>query len=210
MSEQVLYGSYKNVKIGCHDCKGCYACCQGMGDSVILDPYDFCCLEWGLDLSPDMLLSKQVQLNIHDGLILPNLTMAGEEERCAFLNEEGRCAVHAFRPGLCRLFPLGRSYEKDGLFYFVLNGACRAPGERTKVKISDWIGQNPLDRYEKFLVDWHDYLKSLRNEIAAGPKEEWEAAVKVRSMELIKLFYLTPYEKNKDFFSQFYRRLQGR
>ena len=28
------------VRLGCNDCDGCSACCQGMGESIVLDPWD--------------------------------------------------------------------------------------------------------------------------------------------------------------------------
>lgn len=208
-----FYASYKNVKIGCRDCKGCSACCQGMGNSVILDPLDFYRLESGLSYLPGDILGKFAELNIHDGLILPNLVMVNqgeiEREQCKFLNQEGRCSIHNHRPGLCRLFPLGRNYEDGELTYFVLEGACQAEGERTKVKIADWIGEADMERYEKFLIDWHYYLKDIRAKITALPQEEWESGMKNASMNILQKFYLTPYDGGQDFYEQFYTRLSN-
>lgn len=220
VSEYQFYESYKKVKIGCHDCEGCSACCSGMGNSIILDPWDFYHLEKGLSKQPAALLDEYAQLHVSEGLILPNLQMAGEKETCPFLNREGRCGIHGFRPGLCRLFPLGRNYEDGKLTYFILEDACRASGERTKVKIADWIGiaepeQNEemerdeeMERYEKFLTDWHYYLKSIRQKIAALPENEWESGAKNASMNILQGFYLKPYDCERDFYDQFYERLE--
>ena len=40
ISDGKLYGSGDMVKVGCDDCRGCSACCRGMGSSIILDPLD--------------------------------------------------------------------------------------------------------------------------------------------------------------------------
>ena len=48
VSDGKLYGLDDMVKADCHDCEGCCDCCQGMGDSVILDPYDVHRLSVGL------------------------------------------------------------------------------------------------------------------------------------------------------------------
>ena len=40
ISDGKLYGPNDLVKAGCNDCAGCFSCCQGMGESVILDPLD--------------------------------------------------------------------------------------------------------------------------------------------------------------------------
>ena len=100
ISDGKLYGSGDMVKVGCDDCRGCSACCRGMGSSIVLDPYDVFRLETGLGLSFEGLLAESVELNLVDGIILPNLKMSGEGEACTFLNEEGRCRIHPFRSGI--------------------------------------------------------------------------------------------------------------
>lgn len=51
ISDGRLYTAEDMVKADCQDCKGCSACCRGMGSSIILDPYDIYQLELGLHLS---------------------------------------------------------------------------------------------------------------------------------------------------------------
>lgn len=204
-----LFEFYKKVRIGCRDCRGCFDCCQGMGNSIILDPFDFYRLEKGLSAGPKELLEKYAALNVNDGLILPNLRMEGEKEQCVFLNGEGRCGIHGFRPGLCRLFPLGRNYNEGKLSYFILEGACSGPGERTKVRIEEWIAEEPMERYESFLTDWHYFLKGIKEKTAALPAEAWESAVKTASVNILEKFYLTPYDWERDFYDQFYERFKS-
>ena len=40
ISDGKLYSRDDMVKVGCDDCRGCSACCHGMGNSIVLDPYD--------------------------------------------------------------------------------------------------------------------------------------------------------------------------
>lgn len=40
ISDGKLYSRDDMVKAGCDDCWGCSACCHGMGNSIVLDPYD--------------------------------------------------------------------------------------------------------------------------------------------------------------------------
>ena len=119
ISDGRLYDANDMVKADCQDCKGCCDCCKGMGDSVILDPYDVCRLSRGLGKQPQELIGTVLELGVSDGNILPHLMMKGKEESCVFLNEEGRCSVHAIRPGFCRLLPLGRYYTEDGVKYII-------------------------------------------------------------------------------------------
>ena len=134
ISDGKLYGANDLVKADCGDCKGCSDCCHGMGESIVLDPYDVYRLTKGLNLSFEMLLTDKLELNMYDGMILPNLKMAGEKEACSFLTTEGRCSIHTIRPGICRLFPLGRIYDEAGFKYFLQIHEC-SNQNRTKVKV---------------------------------------------------------------------------
>ena len=119
ISDGRLYSANDMVKVECGDCAGCSACCQNMGTSVVLDPMDIWKMQRGTGRMLEKLLKKELELNVVDGIILPNLRMNGTREVCSFLNEEGRCSIHPYRPGICRLFPLGRYYEKNGFHYFL-------------------------------------------------------------------------------------------
>ena len=111
VSDGRLYTSNDLVKADCGGCEGCSACCQGMGESIVLDPLDIHRLCCGLHTDFNGLMVDKIELQIVDSVILPNLKMAsGNTEACSFLNPEGRCSIHAFRPGICRLFPLGRKW----------------------------------------------------------------------------------------------------
>jgi len=203
ISDGKLYGNNDMAKISCHDCAGCSSCCQDMGESIWLDPYDVYQLTRSLGKTMEELLAKEVELHVEDGLILPNLKMIGERiPQCAFLNEEGRCSIHAFRPGYCRLFPLGRNYEEDKLTYFVLKDACPAPN-KSKVKINKWLGVPNLKAYEGFLVEWHGLTKRLRALYAENMEDE--AVIKAINMNFLQMFYLTPYE-SEDFYGEFENR----
>ena len=89
-----------------------------MGNSIVLDPYDVYRLTSGLNCRFEDLLINKLDLNVVEGIILPNLKMSGRNESCAFLDEEGRCSIHSIRPGICRIFPLGRIYEDGSFQYF--------------------------------------------------------------------------------------------
>lgn len=210
ISDGKLYGNNDMVKISCHDCKGCSSCCQKMGDSIWLDPYDIFQLTRNLGKSFEELLSKEVELHVEDGLILPNIRMISHatnrnELACGFLNEEGRCSIHSFRPGFCRLFPLGRNYEDGQLTYFYLKDACPAPN-KSKVKINKWLGIARIKEYERFLVEWHTLTKSLRKFYAEHEGEE--EGIRAINLNFLQIFYMTSYE-SADFFGEFYERLEN-
>ncbi|MBQ3513209.1 MAG: YkgJ family cysteine cluster protein [Lachnospiraceae bacterium] len=130
--------------------------------------------------------------------------MAGNEEACSFLNEEGRCSIHEFRPGMCRLFPLGRFYENDTFQYFIQIHECKKEN-LSKVKVKKWIGVENIKEYEAFINQWHYFLKDLQKQISESTEETF---IKKVSMYVLQNFYLRPYEEDRSFYEQFEERLQ--
>ena len=204
ISDGKLYDANDMVKADCQDCKGCCDCCKGMGDSVILDPYDVCRLARGLGRNPADLIGTVLELGVSDGNILPHLRMQGREERCVFLNEEGRCSVHAIRPGFCRLFPLGRYYTEENFKYIIQIHEC-AKKNRSKIKVKKWIDTPDLKQYEKFVWDWHQFLLDVQEVFY---QTVGAALIKNLNMYVISRFYTKPYEEAQDFYVQFYERLK--
>lgn len=203
ISDGKLYEANDLVKLGCGDCAGCSACCHGMGDTIILDPYDIWQLTGNLHCTFEQLLSEgKIALSVYEGVILPHLRLEGPQEGCLFLNEAGRCSIHPFRPGICRLFPLGRLYEEEGFRYFLQVHECRKES-RTKMKIKKWLDIPEIRRYEQFISHWHFFIKSVQEEIKASGDEAW---IKQRNMQLLRTYYLLPYGGTDDFYEQFYTR----
>ena len=207
ISDGKLYGRNDMVKAGCGGCRGCSDCCSGMGNSVILDPYDIFRLTGVLSVSFEELMAGKIELNVVDGVILPNLSMSSRTETCAFLNEAWRCIIHPFRPGVCRLFPLGRYYEKEkrSFRYFLQIRECPAPN-KTKVKVEKWVDTPGIVRYEQFVNTWHYFLEDVQEKIA---QTETDESIKNINLYLLKLFYIRPYDTGKDFYEQFEERLSN-
>lgn len=170
ISDGRLYTANDMVKADCHDCKGCSACCSGMGESIVLDPLDIHRLYSGLNTTFNELMNDKIELNIVDGLTLPNLKM---KETCGFLDGEGRCSVHQFRPGICRLFPLGRYYE-EGFKYFLQVHECPVKN-KGKVKVKKWLDIPDLKKYEQYIYDWHQFLKDCENALEELTEDKLES-----------------------------------
>jgi len=182
-----------------------------MTDTIHLDPYDINALENGLHQSfPELLNRGSIAFHEEDGLILPHLRMEDTREgegrgRCTFLSEDGRCSIHEFRPGLCRLFPLGRNYDPTTLSfsYFVVPDGCDMPG-KAKIRISKWLGVPDLPRYEKFVADWHFYVRDVQAVLARTQDPASRSAL---TKFVLQVFFVTPYDPSRDFYELFSMRL---
>lgn len=251
-----LYTAGDMVRINCNDCEGCSYCCQEMGESVVLTPFDIYELTVHLGKSFDELMEDKIELYMTDGMVLPNLKMTarrmpeedrpvkscvsresgrfpesgrspepeetpvsgGAREACGFLSAEGRCSIHDFRPGLCRLFPLGRNYEVreirtaegvqevKGFQYFVVKDSCpKLPG--TKVKIERWLGIPNLKKNEEFITKWHYFCKDFQEEMQELLDVGEDEKVKKSNLAMLELFYRKPYDEGQDFYEQFEDRM---
>ncbi len=204
ISDGRLYDLNDMVKADCRECEGCSECCRGTGDTVILDPLDVNRLSLCLKKTPEKLMEEELVLDVADGNILPHLRARGKEERCVFLDNQGRCSVHPARPGICRLFPLGRFYENGGFRYFLQIHECPKPN-RGKIKVKKWIDMPDARRYDKFVSDWHYFLKDVQEVLYDAEDTE---LIKNLNLYVVNRFYIKPYEPERDFYGQFYERLK--
>lgn len=203
ISDGRLYHKNDMVRANCLDCKGCSDCCHGMGDTIQLDPLDCHRLQEGLKLSFSQLTdSGKINLSVVDSLVLPSLSMSGEQNACVFLNEQGRCSVHAICPGICRLFPLGRYYDNGNFSYFLQVHECSLKS-RTKIKVSKWVDTPDLAQYEEFVVSWHYFLKDVEGWLAENGAEH----AGEMSKTILKYFYMEEYPKGE--FYKTYRRKEA-
>ena len=169
------------------------------------------------------------------GLIQPVLSMAGGV--CPYLGADGRCEIHTYRPGICRLYPLGRCWEDGDFSYILQTGECtHCTG--SKVKVKKWLGIPDLSRYEAYCRTWHAFLKAAqaccgtgegsmgtaqmqgtaaRSTCAAqtqGTASGYTDAVqdrlrKIVCMQILEKCYLAGFDTEKDFYPQFEEQLQA-
>lgn len=203
ISDGKRYTANDMVKADCHDCRGCSDCCHGMGSSILLDPMDIWRLSGHLFMNFEDMLEKYLELGVVDGMILPNLKMAEGTDACSFLNVEGRCEIHPYRPGICRLFPLGRVYEEGGFKYFLQIHECPKT-DRTKIKVKKWIDMPNLKTYEKYINDWHGFILKCSKALETLSEQE----KRTLTLYVLRAFYQTPYD-SEDFYEEFYKRLHN-
>lgn len=204
LSDGRLYTSNDMVRAGCGDCSGCSSCCRTVGNTIILDPYDIYSLTIHLKTSFTELLRDKIELNIADGVILPNISVSENGDGCGFLDKDGRCSIHDFRPGFCRLYPLGRYYADGSFKYILLKDECKKEN-RTKVKISSFLGIENLRAYEEYICDWHYYIKEIGQKITDSMAKGNDNEAKAVSMGVLQKFFTEPYVEG-DFYEQYYER----
>ena len=197
------YKVHELSRVSSAACKGCGECCRGMGDTIVLDPYDAYQLSYGLNKPFGGLIGESVELHVENGILLPHLAMTEKTESCAYLDKDGTCRIHAFRPGICRLYPLAREFREHEILYFLLPDPCPVSG-RSKVRIDRYLGIPDIDQYESFKLLWHAFIKEM--EALAVRVEDNNEELQKLSLFLLETFYLKPFDD--EFYSVISRRIK--
>ena len=121
---------------------------------------------------------------------------------CPFLTDAGRCGIHPYRPGLCRLYPLGRYYTEDSFRYILQKDEC-ADREKYPVLLRDWLGIPDLAEYEQYILEWHDFIRRAGAVMPMLTERSRDSVARY----ILQVFFVKPYDIEKSFYDQFYMRM---
>ena len=197
-----LYDIDDMAKADTEGCGGCNACCYNSGDLIVLTPFDVYEIATHMNVTFDALLTDKLNLQPDGKITLPRLKMQGKRQGCNFLNQEGRCSIHGFRPNICRLFPLGRVYDNQDFKYFLQVDACVKPNLKL-IKVRHWIGIENYEENKSFLLAWQQMIKALTFRVKFIHDDE---ELKAINDYLIETFY-RQLSTTKDFYTTFYAKL---
>lgn len=206
ISDGKLYDINDLVRADTSGCGGCSACCHGVGELVYLNPFDVFSIRKATGLTFDALLSDMLVLRPNGKLFQPHLGMHGESEACRFLSTEGRCTIHEHRPSICRLFPLGRVYDDQRDFkYILLKDACVKP-KLDKIKLSKWINIDDYEANKTFLLEWYRLNKALAFRMKFVREQPEIDAI---NELLFETFYRIEASDASGFYALFHEKLPG-
>jgi len=122
-----------------YQCNCCNRCCRHK--DIQVNPFELLQIAEALGLTTTEALNQFVQNE------KPFLKQ-NSDGSCVFLGTQG-CTIHSHRPGVCRIYPLGRLKDEDGQEYFIhLTPAINSAGVYGKQgTIADYIVQQGADPY---------------------------------------------------------------
>jgi len=148
-------------------CYGCGRCCKNR-DDILLNPQDLFRLAKHLKMEPMQVIEHYGETYIGDQSHVPivRLKPVGKERVCPLLKEDNRCGVHASKPTVCALFPLGRyqSAPKADLNapretgYFVLPVTC---GGHKQTTVRAYLESFGIPLEDEFYAKWTEMLMFL-------------------------------------------------
>jgi Fe-S-cluster containining protein len=151
-------------------CYGCGRCCKNRED-ILLSPKDLFNIAVALGKT-----TKEVMESVCDRYIggssripLVRLKPIGQNKVCPLL-KDNRCIVHALKPAVCALFPLGRFVKynaKDGgvdISGEESVGYLRSPiecGGHRNNTVRSWLESFGLDPKDPYYLRWTDFFMSM-------------------------------------------------
>jgi Fe-S-cluster containining protein len=140
-------------------CTRCNRCCTGK--RIQVNPYEIARLARAKGVSTHVARARFTV----DGALRQDAA-----DRCVFLGDDG-CGVHADRPLVCRLFPLGRMVEAGGAAHFVRVDPSWARGDFGEDGVvADYVasqGAEPFMAAADAYFDW--YCRARARLAAAAP-----------------------------------------
>lgn len=171
--EEELLGADDEAELECSDCLGCTNCCRELSAAITLDAWDVALLKEGLHLSFDEMVEKgYISFTEQGKALLPIFGNKPDRSECIFLGEDGRCSIHPYRAGICRMYPLARLWRADGRFsYYLQRGECEHR-KREKKLISEWLGYPDTAAYEQTISAYHLRLNAYREQCVCARTDE--------------------------------------
>jgi hypothetical protein len=187
-------GLKDRFQFSCHKGLSCFTqCCWRL--EILLTPYDILCLKKGLNISSEAFLERYTQIVFPEKIGLPMLALKKEDGKCPFLKDTG-CQLYAYRPTVCRLYPLGRafaSHRKEEVYFLLKEPGCLGFEEEKNWTVAGWIKSQCLEAYEKMNKGFSEliFLKTGLRPDGLNLKETKMFFMSCYNLDAFKEFVLT-------------------
>jgi len=216
---QAMMDNIEALEIGLNDgfrfsCRGCGQCCKHRED-ILLTPRDLFKIARHLEKRVIEIVETYCEVYVGGSSRIPivRLMPKGKDKDCPLL-QNNRCIVHASKPAVCALFPLGRFMQinaenadnpsdDDLQIRFLINeNHC---GGRQYNKVRRWLESFGIEPNDQVYLLWAktatrlgDFIKNLENSEKRMPEAGFDAIWAIA----YELLYMR-YETDQEFQPQF-------
>jgi hypothetical protein len=197
-------------KLGMEDtfnfgCNQCGRCCRKR-DDVLLTPLDLFKIARHLNMKIGDVMEEYCEFCEGATSKIPAVRIKPKsyQQTCPFL-KKGICRIHAVKPTICALFPLGRmTNAQTGEFsYFLQPVTCGKIGQEHTVR--EWLSEFSLLEDEHLTMLWHKKL----GEVSLTLREVYDKSdfnrEDINAILLLNLYVF--YDLEQDFEPQFVQNL---
>jgi len=192
-------------------CNQCGECCRNipLEDKILLSTVDIYRLAKELDMEFADVIEKYCNMMPGQESMLP-LVMLKErvDGSCIFL-KKGLCSVHAGKPLVCAMSPLGRvliyhEELKDQKFHYFLKEMSCGHGKDESVTVVDWLARFDVEKYDECMKVYRTIGKECSQLMHMMETNEQKQNM---FSAIFYLMYLG-YDRNKDLYEQMVENLE--
>lgn len=173
------------IKLGCNSCG---KCCRDRED-ILLKPNDLYSMAKALNKEPIDIIhycNTYVGNNSNVPIIAIKFRPTTTGTICPFLKKVDdktyHCRVHSGKPGVCRIYPLGRIEVKDEITYIIQDIKCVTEEEKIETTINEWT-LSKENFGEEYLKAYFGLIMKLKTHISLT--KLWKAAEKRNTKDII-------------------------
>lgn len=178
-------------------CTACGQCCKNRED-ILLNPYDLYRIANHLNVEMGHVVQDYCVWYIGQTSKLP-VVAVNIKGVCPFL-ENKRCRIHAAKPTVCALYPLGRAGTEDGIRYLVQDVNCGTTEEEHTVR--EWLAGYGLEDSEEWFIEWQKTILPLTGRMRELAEKVSEETLNMVAHGLLVALYVN-YERERPFMEQF-------
>ena len=187
-------------------------CCTNRED-ILLTPKDLFYISKELKKTPEDVVKEFCETYIGSASRFPivRLYPTGYDKHCPLLNGN-KCSVHAVKPVVCAMFPIGRVLQgsadgpkpeeitSDSVQYIFVKPGCGDDSETHTVR--EWFGEFGIPMEDEFFVNWQRTLSAASSAIRRFEKDFSPETMNAIWSVVFGLTYLN-YDTEQDFTEQF-------
>ena len=199
-------------------CTHCGGCCVPQ-EEILISPLDLFRLAKELGLTAEQFMDQYAECYIGESSRMPIVRVApkGETRRCPLL-KNNKCSVHAVKPSVCRLYPLGRSLhyewdeqekpdmEKSEVIYF--HSGCFCGSQSGHQTVREWLEEFHLLEDESFFIRWSQVVAETSRFLRKLEKMVKRQDVMSMAWDMVCVILYTQYDIGKEFLTQFDRNVE--
>lgn len=159
-------------------CTQCGDCCRNRTEPIMITGIDILNIARAKKITAQEAVEKYTNKHIGPDSKLPILTLKERsyDGSCSLLRK-GKCSVHESKPIVCRLYPIGRSYDvkTKEIVYFLNPNRCNA-GDGKTWTLDKWLRQFHVHDFDEDYRVWFESITILAQQsVATTNHQEIEA-----------------------------------
>lgn len=143
-------------------CRMCGKCCRNRTDPVVLTGYDVYRVAQALNISVEEVVMNKTELTLGSQSNLPILYLKERLDGSCSLLRKGKCTVHQNKPVVCAIYPLGRVYSKDTIYYVTQPDTC-GEEDGKEWTLQEWLDEFNIDNIQEETNAWTKIIMGLQN-----------------------------------------------